>query len=57
MKLFVNLFYMYNMLMNTPPTYNSELSDVANFNSYGSFSFLADEPDLYTDKDLKERYT
>jgi prevent-host-death family protein len=39
------------------PRYNPELSDITNFNAEsGAFAFLADEPDLYTDKDLIRRY-
>ena len=39
------------------PRYNPNLSDVTNIaSSSGSFDFLADEPELYSDKDLKERY-
>ena len=37
--------------------YNPELSDVTNLNmAGGAFDFLWDEPDLYSDKDLKWRY-
>ncbi|PIR83546.1 hypothetical protein COU18_02570 [Candidatus Kaiserbacteria bacterium CG10_big_fil_rev_8_21_14_0_10_51_14] len=37
--------------------YNPELSDVTNLNMLGgAFDFLWDEPDLYTDKNLKWRY-
>lgn len=39
------------------PRYNPALSDITNFASTsGGFDFLADEPDLYYDKDLRERY-
>lgn len=39
------------------PRYNPELSEVANFNAnFGVYSFLVDEPDLYTDADIKKRY-
>lgn len=37
--------------------YNPELSDVTNLNMFGgSFDFLWDEPDVYSDKDIKKRY-
>lgn len=37
--------------------FNPELSDVTNLNMLGgAFDFLADEPDLYTDRDIKKRY-
>lgn len=39
------------------PRYNSALSDVTNLASVGGgFDFLADEPDLYSDSDLKKKY-
>ena len=39
------------------PQYNPELSDVTNLNMLGgAFDFLWDEPDLYTDKDIKKWY-
>ena len=39
------------------PRYNPELSDVMNFAANNpAFDFLDDEPDLYTDADLKKRY-
>lgn len=45
------------VLMIRYPRYNPALSDIANFNAEsGAFAFLADEPDLYTDADLKRRY-
>ena len=38
-------------------SYNPKLSDVTNLNMLGgAFDFLWDEPDLYTDKDIKKRY-
>jgi hypothetical protein len=37
--------------------YNPGVSDVTNLNMLGgAFDFLWDEPDLYTDKDIKKRY-
>lgn len=37
--------------------YNPELSDVTNLNMLGgAFDFLWDEPDLYSDKNIKKRY-
>ena len=37
--------------------YEPALSDVTNLNTLGgAFDFLWDEPDLYTDKDIKKRY-
>lgn len=39
------------------PRYNPEFSEITNLNAVGgAFDFLAEEPDLYSDKDLKERY-
>ena len=39
------------------PQYNPEFSDVTNLNILGgAFDFLWDEPDLYSDKDIKKKY-
>ena len=39
------------------PRYNPMLSDITNFNANSSaFSFLENEPDLYSDTDLRVRY-
>lgn len=40
-----------------PTSFNSELDELTNFNSYGGgFDFLEDEPDLYSSTDLKKSY-
>lgn len=45
------------LLIGFPQVYNSRLNFVTNVNaSSRSFSFLADEPDLYSVEDLKKRY-
>lgn len=45
------------LLIKFPSEYNSELTDITNVNTYSaSFSFLEDEPDLYTVDDLKKKY-
>lgn len=45
------------LLMKFPRDYNQELNEITNMNTYSeSFSFLADEPDMYSVKDLKKKY-
>lgn len=45
------------LLIKFPKQYRKEAGDITNINSYSeSFSFLADEPDLYSLQDLKKRY-
>lgn len=45
------------LLVKFPLYYNKSLSDITNMNTYSeSFSFLKDEPDLYSLEDLKKRY-
>jgi prevent-host-death family protein len=39
------------------PTWNENLSDITNMAALGgAFDFLHDEPDIYTEADLKVRY-
>jgi hypothetical protein len=45
------------ILMKFPRDYNKELNEITNINAYsGSFSFLEQEPDLYSMDDLKKKY-
>jgi hypothetical protein len=45
------------LLIKFPTEYNAELNDITNINAYSeSFSFLENEPDIYTIVDLKKRY-
>lgn len=45
------------ILIKYPDTYKEDFSDISNMNAYsGSFNFLEDEPDLYSKKDIKEKY-
>ena len=45
------------VLMKYPSAYSAEVTDITNVNAYSeSFSFLTQEPELYTAKDLKKRY-
>ncbi|OGG63466.1 hypothetical protein A3C21_02120 [Candidatus Kaiserbacteria bacterium RIFCSPHIGHO2_02_FULL_59_21] len=40
-----------------PQKYNPKVSDIVNFAATsGTFDFLWDEPDLYSDKDIKKWY-
>ena len=40
-----------------PSEYRKDVDDITNINAYSkSFDFLRDEPDLYSEADLKERY-
>lgn len=43
------------VLVPFPNEYNKNLSEITNLNAYSkSFDFLADEPELYSKKDLKK---
>lgn len=45
------------LLIKFPETYNAQFDDITNVNAASaSFSFLEDEPDLYSVADLKKRY-
>jgi predicted RNA-binding protein with EMAP domain len=45
------------LLIQNPTSYNSELSEITNISAYSkSFDFLKEEPDLYSVKDIKEKY-
>ena len=45
------------ILMKYPRDYNKELNTITNINTNSeSFSFLQNEPDLYSREDLKKRY-
>lgn len=45
------------LLIKYPTEYNPELSDITNINTYSeSFSFLEEEPDIYSTDDLKNKY-
>jgi D-arabinose 1-dehydrogenase-like Zn-dependent alcohol dehydrogenase len=45
------------LMIKFPAHYRKDLGDITNFNAYsGTFDFLADEPDIYSVKDLKKRY-
>ena len=45
------------VLVKFPSTYRADLSDITNINSYSnSFDFLADEPEIYSAKDVKYKY-
>lgn len=45
------------LLIKFPNEYNSLLNDITNVNTYSeSFSFLDQEPDLYSVTDLKKSY-
>ena len=45
------------LLMKFPRDYNKELDEITNMNAYsGSFSFLEQEPDLYSIDDLKKKH-
>ena len=45
------------VLIGFPHAYNSKVNDITNVNAYSkSFDFLADEPALYSDADVKKRY-
>ena len=40
-----------------PAFFNGKLSEITNINTYSkSFDFLKDEPDLYSLKDIKQKY-
>lgn len=45
------------LVIKYPTEYNSSLNDITNVNSYSdSFSFLDEEPELYSADDLKKHY-
>lgn len=45
------------VLIPFPHVWNSKLSDITNVNAYSqSFDFLKDEPDIYSIKDIKQKY-
>ena len=45
------------LLMKFPRDYNQKLNEITNMNAYSeSFSFLKEEPDLYSIDDLKKKY-
>lgn len=45
------------LLIKFPEHANPALSDLTNMNQYGgAFDFLADEPELYSQNDLKKSY-
>jgi len=45
------------ILMKYPRDYNRELNDVTNINTLSqSFDFLNEEPDTYSEADLKKKY-
>ncbi len=45
------------LLIKFPSEYNKNLNDITNVNVYSeSFSFLDDEPELYSKEDLKKPY-
>lgn len=45
------------LLIKFPAEYNAELNDITNVNTYSeSFSFLENEPELYSVSDLKRPY-
>ena len=45
------------VLIPFPSFWNGKLSEITNINSYSkSFDFLADEPEIYSVKDIKHTY-
>lgn len=45
------------LVIKFPTAYNESFNEITNINAQSeSFSFLADEPDLYSVNDLKRRY-
>ncbi|MCA9360418.1 type II toxin-antitoxin system Phd/YefM family antitoxin [Candidatus Kaiserbacteria bacterium] len=45
------------LVIKFPTEYSSEVSDITNINTYSeSFSFLENEPDVYSIADLKKKY-
>ena len=45
------------ILIPFPKDYRKDVNDITNVNTYSrSFDFLADEPDLYSAVDLRNRY-
>ena len=46
------------ILMKYPRDYNQELNDITNINTLSqSFAFLSGETDIYSEADLKKKYT
>lgn len=45
------------LILKFPQEYNEDLDEITNINTYSdSFSFLKDEPELYSVADLKKTY-
>ena len=45
------------VLIPFPNLWNGKLTEIANINAYSkSFDFLADEPEIYSLKDIKRKY-
>jgi len=45
------------LLVKFPRDWSKELNDITNMNAYSeSFTFLEEEPDLYSADDLKKKY-
>ena len=45
------------VLIPFPTFWNGKLSEITNINAYSkSFDFLADEPEIYSVKDIKHKY-
>ncbi|OGI61071.1 hypothetical protein A2814_01890 [Candidatus Nomurabacteria bacterium RIFCSPHIGHO2_01_FULL_38_19] len=45
------------VLIPFPAFWNGKLSEITNINAYSkSFDFLADEPEIYSRKDIKSKY-
>ncbi len=45
------------VLIPFPSFWNGKLSEITNINTYSkSFDFLADEPEIYSVKDIKHKY-
>jgi hypothetical protein len=45
------------LLIKFPQIFNKKVDEITNINAYSeSFSFLEDEPELYSHKDVKKRY-
>lgn len=45
------------VLIPFPNLWNGKLSEITNINAYSkSFDFLADEPEIYSTKDIKHKY-
>ncbi len=45
------------VLVKFPTHFRADVSDITNVNTYSnSFDFLKDEPDMYSESDLKKKY-